>query len=110
MGKLSTKNSHTHSSHGTRIQPENLKLESNKIVEIMGEMDEWQKWKYRTECTSGVSGYDWVLTDATYSGQNTQINLVVYYHLEVATVEGTAHHLVKQHEDYKNGYAGWNAL
>ena len=51
-----------------------------------------------------------MLTDATYSGQNTQINLVVYYHLEVATVEGTAYHLVKQHEDYKNGYAGWNAL
>ena len=56
----------------------------------MGEMDGWQEWKYRTEFTFNGSGYEWVLTDATYSGQNTQMNRVVYYKLLVATVGLTA--------------------
>ena len=34
--------------------------------------------------------------------EKTQMNLVVYSHLSVATVGGTAHHLVKQHEDNNN--------
>ena len=74
----------------------------------MGEMDGWQEWKYRTEFTFNGSGYEWVLTDATYSGQNTQMNRVVYYKLLVATVVGTAaYNMVKQHEDYNNGYVAW---
>ena len=43
MGDLCTKHSDTHSSYRTRIQPGNLKLESQKIVKFMGEMDEWQR-------------------------------------------------------------------
>ena len=51
-----------------------------------------------------------MLIYATYSGRNTQINLLVYYHIAVATVVGTAHHMVKQHENDKNIYAAWNAF
>ena len=50
MGDLSTKHSDTQSSYGTIIQPGNLNLESQKIVEFMGEIDEWKKWKSMTEC------------------------------------------------------------
>ena len=38
------------------------------------------------------------------------MNKFVYSKLSVATVAGTAHHLVKQHEDDKNKYTSWNAL
>ena len=41
MGNLSTRHSWTHSYYGTIIQPGNLKLESQKIFEFMGKMDEW---------------------------------------------------------------------
>ena len=51
-----------------------------------------------------------MLTDATYAGQNTQNNRVVYFQLAVATIVGTEHHLVKQHEDIKNGYGSWKAF
>ena len=41
MENPSTKHSYTHSSYGKQIKPVNLKLESHKVVEFMGEMDEW---------------------------------------------------------------------
>jgi hypothetical protein len=34
----------------------------------------------------------------------------VYAQLFVATVDGTAHHLVKQHEADKDGHAAWASL
>ena len=49
-------------------------------------------------------------TDATYADQNTQMILVVYSHLEVATIEETAHHLIKQHDGSNNIYWAWKAL
>ena len=76
----------------------------------MGKMDQWERCKSRTECAFNVSGYEQVLTDATDAGQNTQMNRVVYSQLAVATVGGTAHRLVKQHEDDNNGYGACNTL
>ena len=35
---------------------------------------------------------------------------MVYYQLAIATVGGNAHHVIKQHEDDKNGYGAWKAL
>ena len=66
MGNLSNKHSDTHAYYGTIIQPRNLKLEYQKIVKFMGKMDEWQRWKSRTECAFDELGYKRVLTDATY--------------------------------------------
>ena len=34
----------------TIIRPKNLKIDSQKIVEFMEEMDEWMRWKSRMEC------------------------------------------------------------
>ena len=39
-----------------------------------------------------------------------QINRLVYSLLAAATVGGTEHNLVKQHEDDNNGYAAWKYL
>ena len=107
---ISTKHSDTHSSYGTRIQPGNLKLKSQKIVEFMGKMDEWQRWNSKTECSLYGSVYERVLKDATYDALNTQMNRVVYSQLEVETFGGTSHQLIKQHKDNKNGYGAWNTL
>ena len=38
------------------------------------------------------------------------MNCVVYSQLEVATVGGTAYHLIKHHDNNNNGYEAWNAL
>ena len=97
MGNLSTKYSDTHSSYGNITKPGNMKLEYQKIINFMGKMDEWQRCKTRTKYDFDGSGYDQVLTDTTYSEQNTQMNREVYSKLALATVGGTEHHQIKQH-------------
>ena len=97
MGNLYTKHSYTHSFYVTIIQPRNLKLEYHKIVEFMEEMNEWQRWKSRTECAFNGSLYERVLTDAIYDHHNTHTSWVVYSNMAVETTGGTAHHLIKQH-------------
>ena len=62
------------------------------------------------KCAFYGSLYKQVLIDSTYAAQNTQMNLVVYSQLEVSTIGGAAHHLIKQYEDDKNGYGVCNAL
>ena len=46
--------------------------------------------------------YKCVLIDEFYIGQNTKINRVVYYQLEVAAVGGTVNHFIKKYEDNKD--------
>ena len=88
----------------------NLKLESQKIVEFLGGNNEWQKWKTRTMCAFEGSGYEEILEDEEYAEAHPRMNRIVYSQLSVATVVGTAHHLISQFEDEKDGHAGWNAL
>jgi hypothetical protein len=38
------------------------------------------------------------------------MNAIVYSQLAVATVDSTAHHLIKQFEDTRKGYEAWKAL
>ena len=85
-----------------------LKLEAQKVNEFTGDYDVWPKWKSRTECAFNGSGYEKILTDLTFSEQNPKMNAIVYSQLAVATVDGNAHHLVKQHEDKRDGYAAWH--
>jgi hypothetical protein len=87
-----------------------LKLEAQKVKEFTGHFDAWQKWKARTECAFDGSGYSSILTDSTYSERHMQMNRVVFAQLYVATVDGTAHHLVKQYEGTKDGNAAWVSL
>jgi hypothetical protein len=87
-----------------------LKLEAQKVKEFTGHFDSWQKWKARTECAFDGSGYSLILTDSEYSERHMQMNRVVFAQLYVATVDGTAHHLVKKHEGQKDGNAAWKSL
>jgi len=88
----------------------NLKLEAQKIKEFSGSYDEWQRWKSRTECAFDGSGYENILVDPVFATNNPRMNRVVYSQLAVATVDGTAYHLVRQFEELKDGHEAWNAL
>lgn len=88
----------------------NLKLEAQKVKEFNGDFDEWARWKSRTECALDGSGYEKILTDITFAMNNPRMNRVVYSQLAVATVEGTAYHLVRQYDEEKDGHAAWSAL
>jgi hypothetical protein len=87
-----------------------LKLEAQKISEYNGDYDAWPKWKSRTECAFNGSGYDKILTDDKFAKNNPKMNAIVYSQLAVATVDGNAHHLVKQYESERDGYKSWQAL
>ena len=87
-----------------------LKLEAQKINEFSGSSSEWPKWRNRTECALDGSGYEDVLENRAYASKNQEYNRVVYGQLSVATVDGTAHHLVKKYSKTKDGHAAWKAL
>jgi hypothetical protein len=87
-----------------------LKLEAQKVNEFNGDYDMWPKWKSRTECAFNGSGYEKILTDTKFSEQNPKMNAIVYSQLAVATVDGNAHHLVKQFEDTRDGHLAWQSL
>ncbi len=87
-----------------------LKLEAQKVNEFNGDYDTWPKWKSRTDCAFNGSGYEKILTDSKFSEQNPKMNAIVYSQLAVATVDGNAHHLVKQFEDMRDGHSAWQSL
>ena len=73
-------------------------------------MEDWQRWKSRTQCAFDGSGYEKILTDPVYAVMHPRANKIVYAQLSVATVSGTAHHLVKQFGTLKHGNMAWEAL
>jgi hypothetical protein len=77
-----------------------LKLEAQRVKET-GYFDSWQKWKSRTKCAFDGSGYEKVISNKLYAETNEHMNRVVCAQLYVAMVDGTAHHLVQQHETEK---------
>ena len=88
----------------------NLKLEAQKVKDFSGDFSEWPKWKSRTKCAFSGSGYEWILTDPRYAVEHPRMNKIVFSQLSAATVDGNAHHLVKQHEDDDDGWAAWHSL
>ena len=87
-----------------------LKLEGQKITPFTGNMDEWPRWKTRTLCAFSGTGYEQVLEDHLFAVTHPALNKVVYSQLLLATVEGTAYHLVHKHEDDSNGHGAWESL
>jgi hypothetical protein len=87
-----------------------LKLEAQRIKEFSGSYEEWPKWKSRTICAFDGSGYERILSDRQYATTHLRMNKIVFSQLAVATVDGTAHHLIKEHEENKDGHAAWMAL
>ena len=88
----------------------NLKLEAQKIAAFDGNMINWQRWKSRTECALDGYGYEKVLSDSVYAMTHSKMNKIVFSQLAVATVDGTAFHIVLQFNDEKDGYKAWKAL
>ena len=86
------------------------KLEAQKVKEFNGAYDEWQHWKSQTKFALDGSGYKRILVDPGYAKDNPRMNQVVYSQLVVAMVDGTAYHLVRQHEEQKDGHKAWIAL
>lgn len=87
-----------------------LKLQAQSVTPFGGGYDDWNVWKSRTECAFNGSGYEKVLTESEYSEKNSCKNKIVYSQLSVATVDGTAYHLVRNFDDTKDGHAAWKAL
>ena len=74
-----------------------------KIIEFIGRVGDWQKWKLVTECSFYGSGYEHVLSDALFVENNPHMNPIVYSELAVATIGDTSHYLVKIFKDTNNG-------
>ena len=87
-----------------------LKLEAQRVTLFSGTNEEWRKWKNKTACAFEGSGYDKVLTDRSFANKHPKMNKIVYSQLAAATIDGTAHHIVAQLDDDKDGHAAWNAL
>jgi hypothetical protein len=51
-----------------------------------------------------------VLLDKDFAMDHPKMNAIVYSQLAVATVDGTAHHSIKQFEETKDGAAAWAVL
>ena len=87
-----------------------LKLEAQKITSFSGNFADWARWKSQTQCAFDGSGYKKLLNNQQYALANPRLNKVVYSQLSGATVDGNAFHLVKRHEESKNGYQAWVSL
>ena len=50
--------------------PSNLKFDSQNIIKFLGRIEDWHKFKLRTECDFDGSGYDQVLSNAIIAVNN----------------------------------------
>ena len=87
-----------------------LKLEGQKITPFSGNMEEWTRWKTQTMCAFSGTGYENILEDHLYAITHWDQNRVVFSQLLLATVEGTAYHLVHKHKEDANGHTAWQFL
>ena len=94
----------------TEKEETSLKLEAQKISSFNGDLNQWPKWKSRTQCAFDGSGFEKVLSDGTYAERHPHMNKVVFSQLSVATVDGNAHHLIKKHEENRDGHRAWKEL
>eukprot|EP00957_Ditylum_brightwellii_P184042 14019135-Ditylum_brightwellii.AAC.1 len=70
-----------------------LKLESQRIVDFSGKVEDWQKWKNCTQCAFDGSGFEKVLSNQEHTDRMRNQNRKVFSQLSVATLGGTAYHL-----------------
>ena len=74
-----------------------LKLEAQKISNFNGDLNQWPKWKSRTQCAFDGSGFEKVLSNRIYSKQHPRMNKVVFSQLSVVMVNGNTHHLINKY-------------
>eukprot|EP00957_Ditylum_brightwellii_P063986 4854104-Ditylum_brightwellii.AAC.1 len=93
-----------------RSGPYGLQLEFQRIVDVSGKVENWQKWKNRTQCAFDGSGYERILSNQEYADRMRNQNRMVFSQLSVATSGGISYHLMKQHGEDKEGYTAWHSL
>ena len=87
-----------------------LKLEAQKVTAFAGSINEWQRWKHRTECAFDGSGYEKILNSREFSERNPDMNRIVYSQLATATSDGNAYSLVFRHHKKRDGFSAWQSL
>ena len=85
-------------------------MEAQRVTTFSGTNEEWHKWKNKTACAFEGSRYDRILGDRAFANNHPKMNKIVYSQLAAATIDGTAHHIVAQMSDTKDGHAAWHAL
>ena len=93
-----------------RSKPPLARLKAPEIKTFSGRSDTWTNWKLHTVCALSSTGYDPVLRSKEYADTHEAANQTVFSQLASATCEGTAQHLVVQHEDNRDGHAAWQSL
>eukprot|EP00957_Ditylum_brightwellii_P189734 14442947-Ditylum_brightwellii.AAC.1 len=93
-----------------RSGPSGLKLELQRIVDFSETVEDWHKWKNCTQCAFDRLGYEKILSDQEYANRMRNQNRLVFSQLSVSTSGGTVYHLVKQHDEDKDGYTAWQSL
>ena len=87
-----------------------VSIEKQRVTDFSGRADEWPKWKQRTLCVLATCKHDRIVTDSDYASAHPEADKLIFSLLANATVDGTAYHLVKDHEDDKSGHEAWASL
>jgi hypothetical protein len=87
-----------------------LKLQSHQVKPFSGRSAEFPKWRSHTECVFNGTGYEQVLSNATYAISHPLKNALVFSQLSIALCDGDASHLVDQHRNTQNGHQAWHDL
>jgi hypothetical protein len=91
-------------------KPRSLKISSKGIPDFNGSADAWTKWRTSALNTLVAGGYKMTLMDRDYATEHTTDNEIVYTLLAMATIDGTARHMVTKYDEVKDGYAAWHDL
>ena len=83
--------------------PSNLRLKYQNIHELIGCIEDWKKWKSRTECVVECSGYYRVLYDYLFVATKITDQSDFLFTSSSWNCGGKVNHLVKSVEDIKDG-------
>jgi hypothetical protein len=86
-----------------------FKIGAQDFGKFDGRPEHWYAFKNKTMSTLGVAGFSSIL-DKSIPIKDQEGNHRVYYLFEGATNDGSASHIVKQHEEARDGRAAWYSL
>jgi len=86
-----------------------FKIAVHDFGKFDGKPEHWYAFKNKTMSTFGVAGFSSIL-DKTKPIKDQEGNHRVYYLFEGATNDGSASHIVRGHEEERNGGAAWHTL
>ena len=92
------------------LKRSNVKLQAQQVTSFNGNALNWRSLKKKTRAAIGTAGLLNILDDEAYAKKNPIDNETVFHILQVATSDGSASHLVDQHEDEKDGHKAYVAL